>query len=1097
MRDDRFRDSGPLTLRSLSLFFIFVTLTCFIDIRLSAAGIHPHQVKFEQISLEQGMSQSSVRCILQDSRGFMWMGTEDGLNKFDGYSFTVYKPNPDDPHSISSNFIRSICEDHAGNLWIGTNGGGLNRYDRTSGKFIRYMHDPDDDNSISNNYVLSIVEDRSGIIWLGTDGGGLNAFDPSTETSTHYRHDPHDPGSISSDAVLVVYMDQSGILWLGTSNGGLNRFDRTMERFTTYRHDPGDPKSLSADFVQAICEDDEGTLWIGTDGGGLNRYDRQKNHFHHFRHDPDDPYSISEDRIWCLYVDRTGIIWIGTDVGGLNLFVAEDEKFIRFQNEPNDPNSLSNDNVFSIYEDRLGVLWFGTEVGGVNKLDRDKGKFVHIHRDPTTQNTLNNNHVWSIYEDRNGILWIGTRSGGLNRYNRISGTYTHYTHDPDDPNSLPSNHVRAIYEAPSQPGILWLGTDHGGLSRFDPGEERFRNYLRDPDDPRSIGGNRVYSILEDRNGVLWVGTRTGGLNKFDPEKESFIHYRYDPDNPTSLSHDFIYKIYEDREGILWVGTFAGGLNRYEPEKDCFIRYRAHTNDPHSLSSDCVLTIHEDITGKLWIGTGGGGLNGFDRENETFVRYGTDDGLLNEVVYGILEDTSGNLWISTNNGLSRFNPAKTTFKNYTVQDGLQSDEFNGGAYFRSARGEMFFGGINGINAFYPEQIRDNPHIPPIVITSFRKLNREMILPKSISDIDELTLSYRDYVFSFEFAALDYTAPEKNMYAYKMEGLDENWIYTDAGKRFANYTTLPPGTYTFRVKGSNNDGVWNEEGASIKIIITPPFWKAWWFRILVSLVVIMIAAILYMRRLHGVRMEIELQTAHDAQMSVMPQRDPDVDGFDISGICIPANHVGGDFYDFLWLNEEKTKFGIAIGDVSGKAMNAAMIAVMSSGMLYSKADETNVPKEIMTRLNHSMFLKTNDTMFTALLVVTIDIKTREFTFSVAGMNDPLLKSNNTVVQLVSKGAGLPLGIVRDNRYDERTVQLNGGDVVILFTDGIPEARNNSKGFYGCKSLAESLGSMNTDTLSAEKIKDRIIADVRRFTRGSKQHDDMTIVVVKSTP
>lgn len=1080
----------------VTLCLVSSILNCRVYLHAAPGNAPPYGVTFEQISLAQGLSQSSVRCILQDSKGFMWMGTEDGLNKYDGYSFKTYKPVPGDPNSISSNFIRCICEDRSGNLWVGTNGGGLNKFDHASGTFIRYQHETGNEESISNDYVWSVMEDGAGILWIGTDGGGLNRLDPATAVFTHYRYDPDDPGSLSDDAVLVVYEDRSRTIWLGTRNGGLNRFDPYAEKFTRYQYDPDDPMSLASGFVRAICEDKAGTLWIGTDGGGLNRFDRQGELFFHYRHDPGDPTSLSDDRIWSIYADRTGILWIGTDVGGLNLFVPMNETFFSFRRDPNEPGSLSGNNIFSIYEDRLGVLWFGTEVGGVSKLDRDKGKFLHIKTETETYNGLNNSHVWSIYEDHSGILWIGTRSGGLNRLERAAGRFTHYLADAIDPNSLASNHVRAIYEAPSQPDILWVGTDHGGLCRFDPAQERFHCYRHDPNDPQSIGGNRVYSILEDRYGLLWTGTRTGGINILDRERERFRRYRHDRDDPGSISNDFVYKIYEDRDGTLWIGTFSGGLNRFDRENDRFISYRAVMDDPRSLSSDCILTIHEDRAGTLWIGTGGGGLNRFDRTSGVFKRYGNAEGLPNEVVYGILEDSHGNLWISTNGGIARFDPDTGNFKAYTVHDGLQSNEFNGGAYFMSQTGEMFFGGINGITAFYPEQIRDNPHVPPIVITSFRKLDREVKLSKPIWDIDELMLSYRDYIFSFEFAALDYTAPDKNQYAYMMEGLDENWLYTDASKRFANYTTLPPGTYTFRVKGSNNDGVWNEKGASIRIVITPPFWKTWWFRITVLAAAVSIFIVLYRRRLRNVRFAIELQTAHEAQMSIMPQSDPKLERFGISGTCIPAHQVGGDFYDYMWLDDEKTKFGIAIGDVSGKAMNAAMIAVLSSGMIYSKADETSVPREIMTRLNRSIFRKTHETMFTALCFAAIDTKSGDFTFSIAGMNDPLLKSNGTVKQLEGTGAGFPLGIMKENTYEERTVRLNTSDVLVLFTDGVTEARNGNKDFYGCESLADLLTLTDTANLSAGEIKQRIIDDVHRFADGSNQHDDITVVVVKAT-
>lgn len=451
-------------------------------------------------------------------------------------------------------------------------------------------------------------------------------------------------------------------------------------------------------------------------------------------------------------------------------------------------------------------------------------------------------------------------------------------------------------------------------------------------------------------------------------------------------------------------------------------------------------------------------------------------------------------MSTNNGLCMFDPKTEVFKNYNERDGLQSNEFNGGSFSKSKSGEMFFGGINGFNAFYTGAIEDNRHIPPVVITSFRKFNKEVKLGSPICELTELKLSHRDYVFSFEFAALEYTAPDKNRYAYKMEGLDKDWNYTDSRRRYANYTTLPPGDYVFRVKASNNDGVWNEEGACLQITITPPFWKTWLFRAVSAILVAGLAAILYGRRLQNVRMKVELQSAHNAQMSIMPQNDPMVEGFDISGACIPANEVGGDFYDYIWLNENCAKFGIVVGDVSGKAMQAAMYAIMSSGMVNLKAFESSSTKDIVTRLNRPLYFKTQDTIFTALCLLSIDTQTKELTFTNAGINNPLLKSNGSIAPLEATGKRFPLGAFRDTIYEEKEHQLKSGDVVVIYTDGINEAYNEIDEFYETRSLVNLLKRLDTSGMSAKEIKGKIIDDVRRFSGKTKQNDDMTIIVVK---
>ncbi len=453
---------------------------------------------------------------------------------------------------------------------------------------------------------------------------------------------------------------------------------------------------------------------------------------------------------------------------------------------------------------------------------------------------------------REGILWIGTQAG-LDKFERKTDRYTHYHSDGGKPGSLSHNIVRQVYE--DHFGALWLGTNGGGLNVFDRQKETFKVYWNDPANPRSLSHNELRFIYEDHLGILWIGTNGGGLNKFNRETDDFTRYRYDENNLNSLSNDFVRCMYEDRLGNFWIGTQGGGLDQLDRQKEMFTHYKNNPNDKSSLSNDFVFCIHEDTSGVLWIGTWGGGINRFNREAGTFTYFGTSDGLPSNAVYGILDDDKGNLWISTTRGLSKFNPNDHSFKNYNERDGLQSDEFNGGAHYKNRSGEMFFGGINGFNVFYPDRIKDNQYIPPIVITAFQKLNKEVQSDKSIFELKELILSPRDYFFSFEFAALDYTAPQKNRYAYKMEGLDQDWITTGADKRFASYTTLSPGAYTFRVKGSNNDGVWNEEGASLKIIITPPFWKTWWFAALAGALVLFFLYNIYRGRTIGIRQEME--------------------------------------------------------------------------------------------------------------------------------------------------------------------------------------------------------------------------------------------------
>jgi two-component system sensor histidine kinase ChiS len=775
-------------------------------------------VRFQHLTIEQGLSQNSVLCILQDSKGFMWFGTEDGLNKYDGYNFNIYRHDAQDPKSLADNAIRAIYEDRSGTLWVGTWGGGLDKFDRERQSFIHYRNDPANPHSLSNNEVCSIYEDRAGILWVGTKGGGLNKFDRQTESFTHYHSDAANPQSLSNDEVFSIYEDKASQLWVGT-NDGLNRFDQEKASFIHYRNDPANPHSLSSNNVISIYEDRAGILWVGTVRSGLNRFDREKASFTHYRNDPANPHSLSDNEVYSIYEDRSGILWVGTLGGGLNRFDREKASFTHYQNDPANPHSLSKDEVCSIYEDRAGILWVGTRGGGLDKFDREKASFIHYQNDRADPHSLSSNNVISIYEDRAGILWVGTRGGGLDKFDRERQSFIHYRNDPANPHSLSNNKVISIYEDRS--GILWVGT-LGGLDQFDREKASFTHYRNDPADPHSLSSNKVYLVYEDRAGILWVGT-VGGLDKFDREKARFTHYRNDPANPHSLSDNEVYSIYEDRSGILWVGTTAGGLNKFDRQTESFTHYQSDAANPQSLSNDFVISIYEDEASQLWIGTNHG-LNRFDRNNDKFDHFTEKEGLPNNSINAILGDQSGNLWLSTNKGLSKFNPQARTFRNYDVDDGLQSNEFNAGAAFRGASGELFLGGVNGFNSFYPEKIKDSSFVPPIVLTAFRKFDRPVHLEKAISETQELELSYKDYVFSFEFAALDYTNPQKNQYAYQLEGFDKDWVYSGT-RRVAIYTNLDGGNYVFKVKGTNSDGVWNEQGISIRIRVAflPLHWR----------------------------------------------------------------------------------------------------------------------------------------------------------------------------------------------------------------------------------------------------------------------------------
>ncbi len=801
-------------------------------------------LRFDRITEEQGLSQSFVIRIVQDSKGFMWFGTENGLNRYDGYNIKAYTNDPVDPASLTDNNIRALYEDREGILWIGT-GHGLNRFDRENEQFRRFFHDPNDPQSLSHDSVYSIAEDRRGILWIGT-GNGLNRFDRVQNRFERFIDDTVAPNLSGLNKIIFIHKDRGNrnALWLGTPNG-LRRFEPDAprqnvesrashgKRFVTYRHEPGNPNSLSHNMVYSIHQDRSGQLWIGT-GGGLDRFDPDspESGFIHYRHDPDNPGSIGNNWIRWVHEDRSENLWIGTNEG-LDRFNPKTGEFIHYRHHPSNPHGLGHNTVYSIYGDRTGVLWFGTG-GGVSRLDLARERFKHYRHDPGNPNSLSQNNVLNIYEDRTGLLWAST-SSGLNRIDRTNRTVKRYRHEPGNPSSLSHNHVWGVLE--DKRGVLWISTEDG-LNRLDPGSDAFVAYRHDPSDPHSLSHNEVWLVYEDSSDFLWVGTNEGGLNRLDPEKKRFRRYKHEPGNPASLSRDVVNAIYEDRDRVLWIGTWGGGLNRFDRDTDSFVSFQPKAGDPHGLSNSTINSFYEDPGengATLWIGTDNG-LNKFERATEKFEVFWQKDGLPSNVIYGILGDDHGGIWVSTTKGLARLDPAANTFQTYLPEDGLQGNEFYSGSCFRSPSGEMFFGGVNGLTSFFPDQVKGiDPYAPPVLITDFLLFNQSVPLQrkeassplaKSIHETRELTLSYRDDLISFEFAALHYAGPGRNQYAYKLEGFDDDWVQTGAHKRFATYTDLGPGAYIFRVKGSNKDGVWNEEGASLTVTVLPPPWRTWW-------------------------------------------------------------------------------------------------------------------------------------------------------------------------------------------------------------------------------------------------------------------------------
>ena len=788
-------------------------------------------LRFDHISIEQGLSQSSVQVIFQDRRGFLWFGTEDGLNRYDGYNVKIYKPDPDAINSLSDRWITSIVEDQEDYLWIATRLG-LNRYNPRTEEFSRFLHDDANPVSLIDNHINVLYIDRNDNLWIGTTSG-LDFYDRASGTFKHYVYSPSQQEGISGKSITALYQDSRGRFWVGTAAGGLNRFDPSNNTFTAYQNDPRNASTISNDHVSAIIEDRRSVLWVGT-WAGLNKFHPDSGTFERFLHSEKDHQSIANDSVNDLYVDSTGNLWIATSMG-LDRLNVTGKRFIHYRHDPTFSKSLSEDDVLSIYEDRGGILWFGTWGGGVNKYDRRRDHFAYYRNDPQNANSLSDNSIISIYSDAEGYTWVGTFGEGLNRLTRSAGQVIRYHNDPKRPNSIGSNEIFSIHE--DHYGFLWIGTTNG-LERFDRNLLSFKHYRHDSENPASLSANRVYEVYADSKNNLWLGT-AAGLDVFDRRTETFIHYQPEPGNPNSLSGSGVNSIFEDREGNLWVGTWESGLNKFNPNTEEFTRYRYDARNKEAISSDVVLSIYQDTKGRVWIGTGGGGLNLYHPETDTFTYYLEKDGLPNGVVYGILEDSQGYLWMSTNFGISRFDPEAKTFRNFDAGDGLQSNEFNSGAYAKGRSGELYFGGINGLTVFHPLSIDDSPYLPQVTLTSLTQDDNPIATDFSVETTQNITLTWPQNSFEFEFAALSYNQPNKNQYAYILEGFDTNWHFIDT-KRDGRYTNLPGGEYTLLLKGSNSDGVWNETPVRINVTVIPPFWQTTWFRVLLSIAVVVIVA-----------------------------------------------------------------------------------------------------------------------------------------------------------------------------------------------------------------------------------------------------------------
>jgi ligand-binding sensor domain-containing protein len=785
---------------------------------------------------------------LQDRRGFLWFGTEDGLNRYDGRTFKVFKPNPEDPFSISDRWINALYEDRAGNLWVGTRLGGLNRYDPQTGRFTHYTHDPSDPvgmesngessdpASLSSNAINAIYEDERGILWVGTDDG-LDWLDPTAGVVTHVRSIPDSPFTISGDEISAIVGDSKGNIWVGTKADGLNRYLTQSHSFVRYPIATVGRERICSARITSLAEALDGMIWIGT-SNGLSRLNPKDGTAQCLQNNPSRNTSLISNEIQSLFVDSAGNLWVGSS-RALELYLGATGEFMHFVHDPSISDSLSADTVLSIYEDRGGAFWIGAYGGGLNKREPTEDRFALFRNDKNNPASLSSNFVFPIHVDPRGRVWVGTYGGGLNLFNPSTGEFAHFRHNPENINTLADDNVWSIFTDSS--GQLWVGAGNH-LSKINPITGEAQNY---PADAMQAWPGAVYAMTEDASGQMWLGTENG-LGRFDRTRGAFLPENFTSPNAAG-AHGRVQALWIDKSSnTLWFGTLESGLYRYDLNTRELTRFHTASGASGNISHNTIYCIYRDEKGTLWIATGGGGLNRFNAVTETFESFTEKDGLANSVVYGILEDDDGALWLSANHGLSRFIPSFRAFQNFYVSDGLGSMEFNPNGYARSQDGTLYFGSSNGLNVLRPENISDSKYVPSVALTALTIDGESITADAPPEAIQSITLQAPQNSFEFEFVALGYTASERNQYAYKLEGFDEDWRYL-GDKYDGRYTNLPGGSYTLLLKASNSDGVWNDDPLAIAVTVIPPFWETLQFRLSLGFVVGLLVLGIYRLRI----------------------------------------------------------------------------------------------------------------------------------------------------------------------------------------------------------------------------------------------------------
>ena len=835
-------------------------------------GSTPTEMMFTRLGAGEGLAQGAVRAIAQDRQGFMWFGTEDGLDRYDGYELRHFIHNHSDPGTLPNNWVASLINDSAGRLWVATDGGGLVWRDPAKGGFVRPDADHEGRSPESGARIRSVFEDRQGRIWMATRGSGLLELDADRRHTHRFVHLAGNPNSISDDSVFALAQDPAGRIWIGTASG-LDRLDPEsgrIEPFVRSLQAAGIAAATGVK-VQVLHADARGGLWIGA-AGALARWDIATATLSVLRHRDGDPLSLPDGQVTAVLEDDAQRFWVGT-TAGLALLDLRNEHFAVVRHDPTDPASLPDDNITALFQDRSGLLWIGTKTGGLACWNPRSWSFGH-HR----FGAAGADAITSFVVDRRGTLWIGSFGAGVVSIDRVTAAERRYRRDPHAPLGLSDDTVMAI--ATDEQDRVWLGTMSGGIDRIDAARHAIRHFASNPADPQTLPAPGIMSLLRDSRGRIWVGTYGGGVAMIDPATDRIQRYP-GGGGDHGLSSDRATALAEDRAGLIWIGTDGGGLDVLDPASGRFAHFRHDAADSTSLGADTVYALHVDDSGTVWVGSRGGGMDRvrgapFADKTLRFENLSESEGLSNSTVYGIESDAAGTLWLSTNRGLSAVHPGDRTVRSFRRSHGLQADEFNFGAHYRAADGTLYFGGANGYNAFRPEFLQTNPKAPPVVLTGVVTLNTRAAASPEL--LHRVNLGFRDPAITFQFAALDFAGPNENRYAYRLDGFDTDWI--DAGGvRQATYTHLDGGDYVFRVRAANNDGRWTETPLAVQLHVDPPPWATWWARSLYGIAAALLLWLIWWSQHRRVRREVayarRLQHEVDVRTAELAERNRDME------------------------------------------------------------------------------------------------------------------------------------------------------------------------------------------------------------------------------